>query len=74
MESSLSKLKLYFKWGIKFEEEYCLPDKTARKVSYKERDELIRDAELKYPKNKLDDVDFEEKTKRKNIRTGVDAN
>lgn len=70
----ISKLKLYFKWGIKFEEEYCLPDKTARKVSYKERDELIRDAELKYPENKLNDEDFEEKTKRKNIRTGADAN
>lgn len=70
----ISKLKLYFKWGIKFEEEYCLPDKTARKVSYKERDELIRDAELKYPENKLNDKDFEEKTKRKNIRTGADAN
>jgi type IV secretion system protein VirD4 len=69
----ISKLKLYFKWGIKFEEEYCLPDKTARKVSYKERDELIRDAELKYPENKLNDEDFEEKTKRKNIRTGADA-
>lgn len=70
----ISKLKLYFKWGIKFEEEYCLPDKTARKVSYKERDELIRDAELKYPENKLNYEDFEEKTKRKNIRTGADAN
>lgn len=45
----ISPLKLYFKWGIKFEEEYRLPDKTARAVSYKERDELIRDVELKYP-------------------------
>ena len=48
----ISKLKLFFKWGIKFEEEYKLPDKTARNVSYKERDELIRDIEIKYPQKK----------------------
>ncbi len=81
----ISPLKLYFKWGIKFEEEYRLPDKTARVVSYKERDELIRDVELKYPqKNKefaqIDydeiDEDFEENSfpKKKNIRIGADKN
>lgn len=48
----ISKLKLFFKWGIKFEEEYRLPDKTARHVSYKERDELIKDIEVKYPQKK----------------------
>lgn len=48
----ISKLKLFFKWGIKFEEEYRLPDKTARAVSYKERDELIKDVEVKYPQTK----------------------
>lgn len=48
----ISKLKLFFKWGIKFEDEYRLPDKTARTVSYKERDELIRDVEVKYPQTK----------------------
>ncbi|WP_124101333.1 VirD4-like conjugal transfer protein, CD1115 family [Ruminococcus sp. Marseille-P6503] len=53
----ISKLKLYFKWGIKFEEEYKLPDKTARQVSYKERDELIRDVEVKYPQKKAEPVD-----------------
>lgn len=79
----ISKLKLYFKWGIKFEEEYKLPDKTARTVSYKERDELIRDVELKYPQKKKEyppmefnesDEDFEETPlpKKKNIRTGAD--
>lgn len=50
----ISKLKLYFKWGIKFEEEYCLPDKAARKVSYKDCGELIRDVSLKYPPNQRD--------------------
>ena len=81
----ISPLKLYFKWGIKFEEEYRLPDKTARVVSYKERDELIRDVELKYPQKKKEnlaleydeiDEDFEENPfpKKKNIRIGADKN
>lgn len=79
----ISPLKLYFKWGINFEEEYRLPDKTARVVSYKERDELIRDVELKYPQKKKEfpplefdesEDDFEENafSKKKNIRTGDD--
>ena len=56
----ISKLKLYFKWGIKFEEEYRLSDKTARKVSYKNRDELILDIQLKYPqKEKKQPTEFE---------------
>ena len=57
----ISKLKLFFKWGIRFEEEYCLPDKTARNVSYKERDELIREIVIKYPQKKKDiqPVEFE---------------
>lgn len=45
----ISKLKLYFKWGIQFHEPYLLPDKGARAVSYMERDELIRAIEIKYP-------------------------
>lgn len=68
----ISKLKLFFKWGIKFEEEYKLPDKTARNVSYKERDELIRDIEIKYPQKKKDmlPVEFEEEPKKKtNVKT-----
>ena len=50
----ISKLKLYFKWGIKFDEEYRLSDKAARKVSYKDCGELIRDVSLKYPPNQRD--------------------
>ena len=50
----ISKLKLYFKWGIKFDEEYRLSDKVARKVSYKDCGELIRDVSLKYPPNQRD--------------------
>lgn len=68
----ISKLKLFFKWGINFKEEYKLPDKTARNVSYKERDELIRDIEIKYPQKKKDmlPVKFEEEPKKKtNVKT-----
>ena len=69
----ISKLKLYFKWGIKFDEEYRLSDKAARKVSYKDCGELIRDVSLKYPQKKevfQPEFDDEELPKKKNnIRT-----
>ena len=62
----ISKLKLFFKWGIKFEDEYKLPDKTARAVSYKERDELIKDVEMKYPQKKKESpIEYEELTAKK---------
>lgn len=49
----ISRLKLYFRWGIKFGEPFQIEDRGARAVSYMERDELIREVELKYPqKNK----------------------
>ena len=78
----ISKLKLFFKWGIKFEDEYRLPDKTARAVSYKECGELIRDVEIKYPQKKKvisptefeiveEDEDFEDESPKKktNVKT-----
>ena len=78
----ISKLKLFFKWGIKFEDEYRLPDKTARAVSYKECGELIRDVEIKYPQKKKvisptefeiveEDEDFEDEPPKKktNVKT-----
>ena len=48
----ISKLKLYFKWGIQFHEPYLLPDKGARAVRYLERDELMREIAVKYPQKK----------------------
>ena len=75
----ISKLKLFFKWGIKFEDEYRLPDKTARAVSYMERDELIREVEIKYPQKKKAEVieeieisDEEEPHKKMKVKTGDD--
>lgn len=75
----ISKLKLYFRWGIEFEDEYRLPDKTARKVSYMQRDELIKDIEVKYPQKKKAEVieeieisDEEEPYKKMKVKTGDD--
>lgn len=48
----ISPLKLYFKWGISFEEPFLLPDKGARTVAYMSRDELFRAVERKYPQKK----------------------
>ncbi|MCM1508789.1 MAG: TraG/TraD/VirD4 family protein, partial [Ruminococcus flavefaciens] len=67
----ISPLKLYFKWGIKFEKAYILSDKGSRPVAYMERDTLFREVELKYPpKNSVNpDFEFPEKSKI-NVRTG----
>lgn len=46
----IQHLKLYFKWGIRFEEPYHLPDRGARKVCYMDRVSLMRKADAKYPK------------------------
>jgi type IV secretion system protein VirD4 len=48
----ISKLKLYFKWGIKFGKPFMLPDKATRAVTYMERDELMREVAVKYPQPK----------------------
>ena len=45
----ISKLKLYFKWGITFGEPFLLDDKAARQVSYASRDGLMQAVEKKYP-------------------------
>jgi len=73
----ISPLKLYFKWGIKFEEPYMLADKGARKVTYMNKEKLMREAEMKYPqKKKILPVEFdieydEELPKRKKpLKTG----
>ncbi|WP_296585448.1 type IV secretory system conjugative DNA transfer family protein [Ruminococcus sp.] len=76
----ISKLKLYFKWGIRFGEPFLLEDRGARRVDYAERDRLISAVEQKYPQKTpmrsepADngfipmDTDFASKTKA-NVRT-----
>lgn len=71
----ISRLKLYFRWGIKFAEPYQIEDRGARAVSYMERDELIREVELKYPqKNPLTEPEeeYDEKSpkSRQLLKTG----
>lgn len=44
----ISKLKLFFKWGISFDEPYILSDKGAREVSYISKEKLMKAVELKY--------------------------
>lgn len=48
----ISKLKLYFKWGIKFGEPFILDDRGARRVEYASRDTLMATVEQKYPQPK----------------------
>lgn len=73
----ISPLKLYFKWGIEFEEPYMLEDKGARKVTYMSKDGLMREVEMKYPQKKKIlpvefDMEFAEELpkRRKPLKTG----
>ncbi len=73
----ISPLKLYFKWGIEFEEPYILEDKGARKVTYMSKDGLMREVEMKYLQKKKIlpvefDVEFDEELPkmRKPLKTG----
>ena len=52
----ISKLKLYFKWGIKFGEPFLLEDRGARRVEYASRDMLMAAVEQKYPQPKSQPV------------------
>lgn len=56
----ISRLKLFFKWGITFEEPYVLPDKGARKVSYISKEKLMKAVELKYPQTEKIEDYFDE--------------
>ena len=45
----ISKLKLYFKWGIRFGEPFLLEDRGSRQVGYADRDKLMSAVDKKYP-------------------------
>lgn len=73
----ISPLKLYFKWGIEFEEPYMLEDKGARKVTYMSKEKLMREVEIKYPQKKKIlpvefDIEYDEELpkRRKPLKTG----
>lgn len=73
----ISPLKLYFKWGLEFEEPYMLEDKGARKVTYMSKEKLMREVEMKYPQKKKIlpvefDIEYDEELpkRRKPLKTG----
>lgn len=48
--SCISKLKLFFKWGIEFDtEKYTVPDKGARKISYTNKEIIENNMLEQYP-------------------------
>ena len=49
------KLKLFFKWGICFEEEYAVTEHGNRKVAYAEKQEIIEGIRKKYQSEQLED-------------------
>lgn len=44
------QLKLFFKWGITFEEEYALPEQGNRTITYASKDQLMNAISKKYGK------------------------
>ncbi len=68
-----TRLQLFFKWGISFEEAYSISEKSARKVQYADKCELERAILRKYPPKVEADMfdEPEEKTvSKKKVRTG----
>ncbi len=54
-----TRLKLFFKWGIKFEDAYSVAEQAERKVQYADRAELEMEILKKFPQTALP-VEFEE--------------
>lgn len=71
----ISPLKLYFKWGIQFEEPYILEDKGSRTVTYMNKAKMMREAQMKYPQKTEFSAAYEtefdgEFPKPRKVRTG----
>ncbi len=47
----ISPLKLYFKWGIRFEKPFILPERETGKAVYMEREALFQAVSEKYPQH-----------------------
>lgn len=52
------KLKLFFKWGIEFEDKYEVSEHGNRKVAYAEKGEIIDGIRNKFQPEWLDEVDL----------------
>ena len=68
----ISPLKLYFQWGIRFEEPYLLPDRGARAVSYMEREKLFHGVHEKYALESPHTNKFVNREPHRRIRTEVE--
>ena len=68
------KLKLFFKWGIKFEEKYEVMENGNREVHYANRSELFNNIIQAY--SPVTDSDFDEASddkKNENLKTSPNA-
>jgi len=54
-----TRLKLFFKWGIQFEDAYSIEEKSERKVHYADRAELEMEILRKFPQIDVP-VEFED--------------
>ena len=52
------KLKLFFKWGIQFEQEYAVTEHGNRKVAYAEKQEIIDGIRSKYQPEWMEEVEI----------------
>ena len=52
------KLKLFFKWGIQFEEEYVVAEHGNRRVAYAEKQEIIDGIRNKYQPEWLEEIEL----------------
>lgn len=54
-----TRLQLFFKWGIKFEEAYAVEEQAERKVQYADRVELETEILKKFPQAAVP-IEFED--------------
>lgn len=66
-----TRLKLFFKWGIKFEEAYSVEEQAERKVQYADREELETEILKKFPQSAvpIEFEDFNELSKKRTPKT-----
>ena len=70
------KLKLFFKWGIKFEEKYEVRENGNREVHYANRSELFNNIIQAYSPvtdSDFDEASSEKKKKNENLKTSPDT-
>lgn len=70
-----TRLQLFFKWGISFEDAYSISEKSARKVNYADKCELERAILRKYPpkvESDMFDEPSDKSVSKKRVRTARD--